>query len=186
MSVHGAVLLAAGGSTRLGTAKQLICIDGEPLVRRAARMALASSPLELVVVRGAESAIDAALADLPLRIVDCANWREGMAAALRTGVSSLNPGCAGALVLLCDQPDLDAAHLERLLAAWRARPLAAVATRYAGVRGVPALLPRAWFEAIAQLAGDVGARRLLRSADADVIEVDAPALERDLDGPGDL
>jgi CTP:molybdopterin cytidylyltransferase MocA len=184
---HGAIILAAGGSRRLGRAKQLIEIDGEPLLRRTARALLATAPRELIVVLGhAAERMRAALDALPVRTLLAAGHASGMAASLRAGIAALDTDCAGALVALTDQPALDATHLIALRDAWRATPARAAASAYAGVLGVPALLPRAWFARIAQLEGDVGARALLRERAGEVIAVPAPALARDLDTPADL
>lgn len=183
-AVHGAVLLAAGASRRLGHAKQLIEIDGEPLLRRAARALLATQPLECVVVLGHDAArMRAALAGWPVREVLAADHEEGLSASLRAGVAALDARCAGALVALTDQPALQVDHLLALCDAWRAQPQDAVASAYAGVLGVPALLPRAWFADVARLRGDVGARELLRLRGA--VPLAAPALAHDVDTPAD-
>jgi len=182
---HAAILLAAGASTRLGHPKQLIEIDGETLLRRAARALLATSPRELVVVLGHDaSTMQSTIDDLPLRCVIASGYARGMSASLRAGVAALDTASAGALVALTDQPALDVAHLLALRDAWRTTPLRAAASAYGGVLGVPALLPRAWFAEIAQLGGDTGARELLRTRDA--IAIEAPALARDIDRPADL
>lgn len=187
-----AIVLAAGGSRRLGQAKQLVALDGEPLVRRAVRAAIASGATLTHVVTGAHGdAVYDAVRDLPVLRVACARWQRGLSATLRAGVHALEPLAAvdGALVLLCDQPALAAGHLRAVAACWRARRGAVpVATRYAEVVGVPALFPRSWFAALAALAGDVGARELLRGADAaGAIEtVAAPAYAADVDTPADL
>lgn len=182
--LHGALLLAAGASSRLGRAKQLLEVDGEPLLRRAAHALLASEPVELVVVLGHDAArIGAVLDGLPLRRVIAADHAEGMAAALRAGIAALDARSAGALVALTDQPALEAAHLLALRDAWRRAPHCAAASRYAGVTGVPALLPRAWFADLLALRGDTGARALLRARDDAVIPVGAPALALDIDLP---
>jgi CTP:molybdopterin cytidylyltransferase MocA len=184
---HGAILLAGGASRRLGRPKQLIEIDGEPLLRRVARALLATAPRELVVVLGHDDArMRPALHDLPLRAVVAEDHAEGLAASLRRGVAALDAECAGALIALTDQPALDTAHLIALRDAWLAAPGRAAASAYAGVLGVPALLPRGWFADLARLAGDVGARALLRTRADDVIAIPAPALARDLDTPADL
>jgi molybdenum cofactor cytidylyltransferase len=184
---HGVVLLAAGGSKRLGQAKQLLEFGGETLVHRAARLALATAPRDAVLALGAHAdAVQAAVATLALRPVPCAHWELGMGASLRAGLAALSADCAGALVLLCDQPDLDAAHLQALVAAWRADPSRAAASAYAGVLGVPALLPRAWFAELAALEGDRGARDLLRQRAAYVHAVACAPLSRDIDAPSDL
>ena len=184
---HGVVLLAAGGSRRLGQAKQLLELAGETLVHRASRLALATEPADAVLVLGAHAdAVLAGVATLALRPVRCADWERGMGASLRAGVAALSSDCHGALVLLCDQPDLDAAHLHALVQAWRRDPLRAAASAYAGVLGVPALLPRAWFDALSRLDGDRGARDLLRQRSADVNAVACAPLARDIDTPSDL
>lgn len=184
---HGAILLAAGASTRLGRAKQLIEIAGEPLLRRAARSLLASTPLELIVVLGHDAGrMRDVVADLPLRCVVATDHTEGMSASLIAGVAGLDMRCEGALIALTDQPALDATHLLALRDAWHEAPERAVASAYAGVLGVPAMLPRAWFAEIAHLRGDVGARELLRTRSCNVIAIKAPALARDLDTPADL
>lgn len=186
-AAHGAILLAAGASRRLGRAKQLVELDGEPLLRRAARALVATRPLETLVVLGHDAErMRAALDGLPVRCVVATDHAEGMAASLRAGLAALDARCDGALVALTDQPALHADHLGALLDAWRAQPSRAAASVYAGVLGVPALLPRAWFDELAQLRGDVGARALLRARAANVIAVAAPALARDVDVEADL
>ena len=184
---HGVLLLAAGGSLRLGQSKQLLRMDGETLVHRAARLALDTAPDDALVVLGAGAdALAAAVADLPIRPVACAGWAQGMGASLATGLAALSPDCDVALVLLCDQPALDAAHLAQLLAAARAAPGRAAASAYGGVLGVPAVLPRAWFAALSTRREDRGARDLLRERAGEVMAVTAPALSRDIDRPEDL
>lgn len=183
---HALVLLAAGGSRRLGRAKQLLVVDGEALVARAARLGLATAPACALLVLGAQAeAVHAATDGLPLQRVDCPDWRAGMGASLRAGLAAVPDDCDGALVLLCDQPALDASHLQALVSAWRADPDHAAASAYAGVLGVPALLPRAWFEALC-LDGDRGARDLLRERSDRVTAIAAPDLSRDVDHPTDL
>jgi CTP:molybdopterin cytidylyltransferase MocA len=184
---HGALVLAAGASTRLGRPKQLVEIDGEPLLRRIVRALLATAPADLVVVLGHEAArMRGALAGLPLRSVVVADSFHGMSASLRAGIVALDASCAGALVTLTDQPALDAAHLVAMRDAWRIAPTRAVGSAYAGILGVPALLPRAWFADLGKLQGDIGARELLRARRDEVIALAAPALARDLDTPADL
>jgi CTP:molybdopterin cytidylyltransferase MocA len=183
--VHGAIVLAAGASGRLGRSKQLMRFQGETLVRRATRLALGTQPRDAIVVVGAEAdAVHASVADLPVRRIDCADWRDGMGASLRAGLDALSSACDGALVVLCDQPALDVAHLDRLCSAWREQPHRAIASAYAGRLGVPALLPRSWFKEIH--GNDRGARDLLASRMAEVVAVEHEALAWDIDTESDL
>ena len=180
-------MLAAGASTRLGRAKQLIDIDGEPLLRRVTRRVLATEPGDCVVVLGHDAErIGAALDGLDVRMLRLRDADSEMAASLRAGLISLDALCAGALVVLTDQPALTAEHLDALCAAWRAAPARAVASAYAGVLGVPALLPRGWFEEIIALRGDVGARSLLRARSDDVTAIASPELAADIDRVDDI
>lgn len=184
---HAAILLAAGASTRLGHPKQLVEVDGEPLLRRAAHALLATTPIVLLVVLGHEAdAMRTVLAGVDARFVVASDHAQGLSASLRAGTAALTPAVDGALVALTDQPALDAAHLAALCAAWRRAPARAAASAYAGVLGVPAILPRGWFDEIGRLQGDVGARALLRARAGEVIAIDAPALAHDVDTPADL
>jgi len=181
---HGIILLAAGASRRLGTSKQLLRIDHEPLVRRAARIALTTRPTRIAVVVGADAeATFAAVSDLNVERVDCADWALGMGASLRAGTRALQEDCDGLLIVLCDQPALSAAHLQRLVEAWRSAPQRRAASAYAGTLGVPALLPRPWFADLLRLEGDQGARALLRDQVQGVIAIPAPELAWDIDDP---
>lgn len=185
---HVAIILAAGASRRLGFSKQLLKIDGESLVRRATRAALATSPVRTLIVVGNDADnVLAVIEDLAVEHVNCGDWMEGMGASLRAALSSLsNEECDGALVVLCDQPALTAMHLQTLVSTWHGSPERAVASAYANTRGVPAILPRAWFADLQQLRGDRGARELLRSRADDVLAVAAPELARDIDTRQDL
>jgi molybdenum cofactor cytidylyltransferase len=184
---HGLIVLAAGASRRLGRSKQLLRLDGETLVRRAARLGLQTAPHTAVIVLapGAD-AVFAQVCDLALRRVDCADADRGMGASLRAGLAALPDACGAALVLLCDQPALDSAHLLELCAAWRASPQQAAATQYAGTLGVPAVLPRAWFTELGDAESDRGARALIAARASDVIALPNEALGNDIDDASDL
>lgn len=184
---HALVLLAAGGSRRLGEPKQLLRVGDETLVRRAARLGLATTPAEAVVVCGAHAdAVWEEVADLPLRRIVCTQWEAGLGESLALGLGALSGDLDGALVLLCDQPALEAGHLLALREAWRTDPLRAAASAYAGVLGVPALLPRSWFAALAGGGHDRGARDLLRAHADQVHAVAAPPLAQDIDTPAQV
>jgi CTP:molybdopterin cytidylyltransferase MocA len=184
---HGALVLAAGASKRLGQPKQLIEIDGEPLLRRVVCCALATVPHDCVVVLGHDAArIEGAIDGLAVRTLRIDDFDSGMATSLRAGIAALDPQCAGALIVLTDQPALTADHLGSLCAAWRIAPERAVASAYAGVLGVPALLPRAWFADLVALRGDTGARDLLRARRGDVSSIRANELARDVDTLADV
>jgi len=182
---HAALVLAAGASTRLGQPKQRLLRDGETLLHRAARLALATAPRRCLIALGAEAAtLCPLLADLPVEIVEVDNWRDGLSASLAALRAALGePALSRVLIVGCDQPALELAHLQALLDAAADAP---AFSTYAGVRGLPAALPMARWRA-ATLAGDEGLRSIARDAAAGTIAVvDAPALALDIDTPADL
>jgi molybdenum cofactor cytidylyltransferase len=185
----GAVILAAGESARMGTPKQLLPLDGQPLLVRMIAAALASAAWPVVVVLGAhEEEIRPALARLPVIIAENPAWTEGMASSIRVGVTTLQQfsrALDAALVALCDQPAFSAATIAQLVAAQRATGRSIIAARYAGRHGAPALFLREHFETLMHLTGEEGARALLNGSPERVAAVDLPALALDLDTPGD-
>ncbi|MEZ5460430.1 NTP transferase domain-containing protein [Dokdonella sp.] len=185
--LYGVIVLAAGSSTRLGQSKQLLLIDGESLVHRAVRFGMETGPADCVVICGAKpDQIEQVVADLDCRCLPCPDHERGMSASLRLGLQALDPSCSAALVVLTDQPALDARHLCKLRDRWRARPEQAVASGYAGTIGVPAMIPRSWFAAIQSEHGDRGARELLRTRSDEVAVITAEQLAQDIDEPEDL
>lgn len=186
----GAIILAAGASTRMGSPKQLLTIAGRPLLLRTIDATLASPAWPVVVVLGAHAEkIRPLLARLPVLIAEAPDWSEGMAASLRTGVTTLRQfsrALDGALVALCDQPAFSAAVIAQLVAAQCLTGRTIIAARYSGRNGAPALFLRQHFETLARLTGEAGARELLNGDPARIASIDLPALAQDLDTPGDV
>jgi CTP:molybdopterin cytidylyltransferase MocA len=178
-----AVVLAAGGSARLGRPKQLLEIGGETLVRRAARLALEAGFDPVLVVLGAQAReIAQALEGLALTILENRGWEEGLASSIRAGVAALPQSVEGAAFLLCDQPALELGVLRDLRRTFEADPSRPAGCAYAASVGIPALFPRSYFQALAELGGDKGAKGLLREASL----VAFPAGQTDLDTPEDV
>jgi molybdenum cofactor cytidylyltransferase len=182
-------VLAAGGSRRLGHAKQLVRYRGRPLLAHAcaaARGALPGSPL--IVVVGAEALrlrLVLRRAQCGARVVANQRWEEGMATSLRAGLNAVPRTATAVLVLLADQPRVNAAALARLLTAWRRRSGVPAAARYGERIGAPAVLPRSSWRALMKLTGDRGARALLRGHAAPTL-VDMPEAALDIDTPADV
>lgn len=179
---HVAVVLAAGGSTRLGRPKQLLTRDGETLVHHAARLALASGAARVWVIVGAHADdVVAAVRDLPVECLVNPRWNEGLAGSVRVAVDALAAHDHATLLLTCDQPALDLAHLQALLAAAPAAPSGSAATRFGDRVGVPAVVAPTMLRAARDLQGDRGLRDVLNAAGTGVIACDASVLGVDID-----
>jgi molybdenum cofactor cytidylyltransferase len=188
----GALLLAAGGSSRLGQSKQLLEINGEPLVRRQASMLLALNPVCLVVVTGADQeAVDQALHGLAVKQVHNPEWQKGMGSSLACGIAAMPERVRGALLLLCDQWKITGDDVLALTQEWQQKPTAAVTAQWTDESGQPAsgppvVFPRALFSKLIKLRGDHGAHQLLRRYKGGVQRIALPHAAFDIDQQSDL
>jgi molybdenum cofactor cytidylyltransferase len=182
-----ALVLAAGGSSRFGSPKQVAQFQGQSLIARAVALANAVVGPTFRVVLGAHAADIASRLQLTVgqQVVN-PSWADGIAGSIRCGIESLPENCTGALILLADQPQITAASLGRLISAWRAEPDRIVASRFGSVTGAPCLFPRSSFSQLAALRGDQGARRLLDALSADVRAIRHPEAAIDIDTPQQL
>jgi len=182
-----AVVLAAGSSSRFGSAKQLVRLAGRPLLHIAVTRAAEVTGNALIVVLGAGAAqLAPLLKHSPGSVVVNRNWREGIGSSIRAAVARLPPTCPGVMLLLADQAAVTADDLRRLSGTWRKQPQYIAAAEYGGTSGVPAIFPRKLFRELAQLRGDVGARELLRRSADRVVRVPMPSAAIDVDTPEDL
>lgn len=179
--VH-ALLLAAGGSKRFGSFKQLLEFRGESLLRRASRLASEILEGRVVVVHGPKpSKCQRELAGIDVAHAVNVNWESGIASSLRVGLKALPEDCAAALILLCDQPLIGAQQMRALIEAWAAAPERIAASAYADTLGVPAVFPRQYFPQILQLTGDRGAKSIIEANAASVTAVAIPEARTDID-----
>lgn len=187
----GVILLAAGPSTRLGQAKQLVQYRGEPLVRRTARLLQCLEPDYVTVVCGHESErVRAALDGLPVTAVDCRNWAQGMGASINKGARSMPQGADGVLVMVCDQWRMQESDLQQLKTRWLSDISRIVVATWkeetAYVSGPPVIFPRSVVPELKSMQESRGARQLVdRYMDiVEFVEIDNAAF--DLDRPVDL
>lgn len=141
-TAHTAIVLAAGGSTRLGRPKQLLTRDGEALVHRVARLAIETRARRTIVVVGAHADdVTAALSHLDVVIAVNPGWADGRSASIRRAASVIDGHAGAVLLTVCDQPALQAHHLLALLAGAAASPSRIAATRHGSARGTPVVVP---------------------------------------------
>jgi molybdenum cofactor cytidylyltransferase len=180
-----AILLAAGGSRRLGTPKQLLRIDGETLVRRAVRSVLASGVGELVVVLGDHAReIEAEIDSFPVLKVTHERWGNGLGSSIAAGMRELlerSPETEAVLILLCDQPRVGPAQLSSLVRAFEEGTHPIVAAGYADAAGVPVIFHQSFFGELLTLDGERGARSILQSHRQQLRTVPMPEAAFDID-----
>ena len=180
----GAIVLAAGSSSRMGQPKQLLPIDGQPMVRRVTEAMCESGLGQVVVVVGAHAeAVTAALAGLPVEIVTNQDWAEGMSTSLRAGLGALGPEVQAVLIALADQPALTPDLLRTLVARHQSSGAPITAPFYRGQRGNPVLFDRNLFPDLLAVEGDRGGRALFARYQGQIecLEVDDPAVIQDID-----
>jgi CTP:molybdopterin cytidylyltransferase MocA len=122
----------------------------------------------------------------PATVVINRDWREGIGSSIRTGVGRLPAACSGVMVMLADQAAVTAEDLRRLVNAWKRQPDYVAAALYAGAVGVPAIFPRSRFSDLAELRGDLGARKLLQRNPDRLVRVPMESAALDIDTPEDL
>lgn len=185
---HAAVVLAAGGSRRLGTSKQLLTRDGETLVHRAVRLAALTHPQRLLVVLGAERGSYATAAVGPEgEVLFNPDWEQGLSSSLRCAAQVLRDYNGRVLLLGCDQPALEAAHLSQLLEGADSVAFGCAATVHGTRLGTPAVIPSAMLQAASSLEGDAGfGYRLSGLPESAVWCLFAPELQLDVDTPADV
>jgi molybdenum cofactor cytidylyltransferase len=186
-----AIVLAAGGSTRLGQPKQLLEFHGETLVHAAARAALEGGCDLVCVVTGHEQdAVTRAIADLrPVIFVHNEGWQRGMGSSIRLGVGAVqmvNPVSVAALLLTCDQPTVDEEVVRGLIEHRRRTGKGVVASEYEGTLGIPALFDRACFPELLRLPEDRGAKAVIQADPERIARFEFPAGAIDLDSPEDV
>ncbi len=180
----GAVL-AAGRASRFSGPKQVARVAGETLVAQAARAALRHCDAGVMVVTGAYAdSVREAVLHLDVRAVHHPDWAAGLGTTVAAAIAAA-PACEGLLVLACDQPGVDGDTLEALVGAWRRAPQRPAAAAYAGVLGVPAILPMPGARELRLSAGR-GAQPALMNWPGGCTRVPMAAAGFDIDAPEDL
>ena len=186
----GGMLLAAGGSSRLGQPKQLLQFQGKTLLRRAAETLAGSACEPIVVVLGAETEQSRAeIADLHVQVVINNDWKSGMSSSIKTGLAVLlieGPALDALVITLCDQPNVISGDIDALCKAFRMYQTPIVAADYGDFAGVPALFSFELFNDLLELAGDKGARDLIRVRSKNVTRIKLELAAIDIDTPDDL
>jgi molybdenum cofactor cytidylyltransferase len=167
MQKIGAVILAAGESSRFGRPKQLVPFRGKSLVRRVVDAAKDANCSAIVVVLGSRrDQIERELKETAAIVAENEDWRRGVGSSIRVGLeSAVNqaPDIEAIVLLTCDQPFLKTDTIERLIAMYEKTKKAIVASSYSETLGVPALFDRSCFQELLALDDETGAKTIILS-----------------------
>ena len=181
----GAIILAAGSSSRMGQSKQLLDIHGEQLLVKTVQTVLKAGIAQVAVVLGADEGQHRKIIEhLPAEIVFNRHWERGMGSSLKAGLQHVlaqHPSLDAVIVLVCDQPLLKTGNISGLVERHMETGKPIIASRYSGRPGVPALFDKSYFEQLGRLPDDQGAKKIILQNMNDVSEVDFPGGEVDLD-----
>jgi molybdenum cofactor cytidylyltransferase len=184
----GIIILAAGSSSRLGTAKQNLIYEGKTLLQRAIDAAIASKADSVVVVLGANAdVILPTIQNSPVKIIQNADWQEGMASSIRLGITALRRDgqrINALILMLCDQPFVNDALINELIDNQTQKGI--VASAYNNTLGAPVLFNKAYFPALLLLKGQEGAKKLLLKHPDDVVAIPFALGSVDVDTPEDF
>jgi molybdenum cofactor cytidylyltransferase len=179
----GIFILAAGPASRMGSPKQNLIYQGQTLLQRAIETALASVCRPVFVILGANSeVILPTIENKPVNIIHNPDWQEGMASSIRLGTTELQktePTSDAVILMLCDQPFVDASLLDQLARSGSTKGIAACA--YNDTAGPPVLFGAAYFDELLLLSGQEGAKKLLLKYREDVFTVPFPSGGVDVD-----
>jgi molybdenum cofactor cytidylyltransferase len=185
----GIILLAAGSSSRLGRAKQLIEFQGKTLIQKAIDEANKCQADSLVVVLGANAELIRTGFDITSTpFIVNSDWQQGMSSSMQVGLRFLmgKQVINQVVLILCDQPFVDASLLNQLINAKETSGKGIVAAAYSNTLGVPALFEERYFEELLQLTGSEGAKKVIFNHQAEVHVLDFPLGAVDLDTEEDV
>jgi len=179
------MLLAAGGSTRMGQPKQLLTFQGKTLLRRMGELCEALPATQRVVVLGSRSEqMKPELEGLDMEIALNPDWQRGMGSSIHTGMQQLSPSANALLMLLVDQPFVSVSLLQQMIDAAKSGS-ELVTALYGEVAGVPTLFSSRFFPALTALSGKGGARKLIQAHRSEATLIPFPQGKIDVDTPED-
>lgn len=190
MNKTGIIILAAGNSSRLGTAKQLLQYQEKTLLAHIVQQAIASQPAVVIVVVGAEAeAVTATLADQNVTVCYNADWSTGLASSINKGLTQLiaeNSSVTNCIFAVSDQPYLSEQNFTQLYTRYSETGKGIVASTYADTIGVPVLFTKTYFKSLLLLQGEQGAKKIVEQHLEDLVTIAFEQGAIDIDKPEDL
>ena len=160
------IILAAGRSARLGSPKQLLSYRGKTLLQHTIDTALESQASPILVVLGSgKDAIKKELEQKQVFILENSSWESGMASSISCGITNLQelaPESKAVILMVCDQPFVNAKLLNNLITKHKDTRQSIVASSYSNTLGTPALFHQSLFSELLVLEGESGAKSLIK------------------------
>lgn len=185
MNNTGVIVLAAGSASRFGSAKQLLHFGNKTLLQHVIDEAVNAGAEPVIVVTGANAEdISKNIDQAHVKIVLNERWQEGMASSIAAGVRAAiaySNGIEKMIIVVCDQPFVSSSLFKQLYQTGEESIQHIVACAYAGTIGTPVLFTQKYFDALLNLSGDEGAKKILLSNKDDVATVDFPQGNIDID-----
>jgi molybdenum cofactor cytidylyltransferase len=186
----GAIVLAAGTSSRMGTNKALLPIDGQPMIAHVVgRVSASGAVSKIVVVTGHEpQQVQAAVGDDAIQYVQNDQYEQGMLSSIQAGIAAIQADIAAIFVVLGDQPGVRETTIQALVRAWRERAQPAIVQpSYQGKHGHPILIDASYADEILALTASETLKTFVdrNRSNTVVVDVDDPAVVNDVDTPAD-
>lgn len=186
---NGLMILAAGASTRMGEAKQLLKINNKSLIISILELVDKIPFDQKVLVLGANvELIQAEIQSFDIPIVINSHWSSGMASSIRCGLNHLlsqNADLEAVMIILIDQPLLKISLLNEMLEKFENQAVDLVACTYNQILGVPAIFSKKFFPELLALEGEAGARKVIQKYASQALSLPFPEGALDLDTPED-
>ncbi|UZO81035.1 nucleotidyltransferase family protein [Aquimarina sp. ERC-38] len=181
------IVLAAGSSSRMGQAKQLLPLQNTTLLEYCLTNMQKSKVSKVICVLGANAEeIQRSVKDERTAFLINSEWENGMSSSIVAAINYIKghePSCNAALIALADQPGIDSDYFNRLMEMYQSNPEDIIASQYQNKIGVPALFSNQYFKDLLQLTGDKGARNFLNDGQQKIRTLANTSNLSDLDTP---
>ncbi|HEV7378754.1 MAG TPA: nucleotidyltransferase family protein [Dyadobacter sp.] len=168
---YGLLILAAGNSSRLGEPKQLLPYKGKTLIANVVDSGITANLQPVIVVTGAYSeSISPEIAHSSVIVIHNERWQDGMSSSIRAGISAAQkiPSLQGIILAVSDQPFVQSDLFLALIETAKSTRKGIVASFYDGTMGTPVLFDGQYFDALMNLKGAEGAKKLIKKFAEDV------------------
>ncbi len=189
MKKYAIIILAAGTSRRMGKPKQLLPYKGKSLLEHAVQVAKDSKVGKVILVLGAnhEMILENMQTD-QMSVCINTDWKQGISSSIIQGLNALleiNPELDGVIIMTGDQPFVNADLLQNLILKHEQSNIPIIASQYKDTIGSPAFFQNDFFPQLLALEGDIGARKIIKKNENQVVSVHFTKGGIDVDTPED-